>query len=510
MLLYVYEIEMSETVPLEGIQFPRDQSGHRSTSLVGRKIFSSAIHSLDKVLSDAIMMDSAWRKNYYKYIPSITFQGASCNKSAEDIANNGLMACYEQFKFYRHGNCYSLKDAIKSLSDFQFYTARIEGNKQLSSVDIELTHKNKLLKQEMLLEQIEAWFNQGIIDESHANDLYDAIEYFSEKTLSGKYFVLLGAGSEIGPFSVLMALGATVIAVDLDRSENWNRLITIARNSPGRLYVPCLKDPKGMTDAEISEVAGANLLQHTPELARWIHSFKYPMTIGSYAYLDGELHVRVVMAMDAIVQSLLDLRLDVSLAYLLTPTDVFVVSDTALDSSLNRYNSGYGKIFKRLLHHATGKHLFSASIVNTTVDSSGNTIGILDNLIPKQGPNYVLAKRIQRWRAIDALSKGHKVSCNVAPASSTRSVMSNSFFLAASRGSESFGVEVFSPETANTLMTLQLVADIERNELAERGEQLFMKGANHGGAWGLGYSFRSVMLFSLMIGFLPEKIRNIL
>jgi hypothetical protein len=32
----------------------------------------------------------------------------------------------------------------------------------------------------------------------------------------GQYFVMLGAGSAMGPFLTLMALGANVIAIDLD------------------------------------------------------------------------------------------------------------------------------------------------------------------------------------------------------------------------------------------------------------------------------------------------------
>ena len=499
---------MPEHNSLQGIQFPCDPTGHRSTSLTGRKIFSEAIKGLSPRLAEKIMSDNAWRNNYYKYIPEITQLGASCRDKAEDIAEQGLKECYQQFEFHRNNTIYPLQEAVEVLSDFQFHAACIEGRAEASFIDIELSHKEKQLKQQVLLQQIEFWRKSGVIDESHANDLCNAIEYFSTNTLAGKHFVLLGAGSEIGPFSVLMALGATVIAIDLDRSENWQRLITIARNSPGRLYVPCSSDPKGMSDLGIANIAGANLLQDTPEISQWIKSFNVPLTVGSYAYLDGELHVRVVMAMDAIVQSILKVRTDISLAYLLTPTDVFVVSDKALIRSVNRYKSNRGKLLKSLINRFSFRKLFSSSIVKIIKNKEGSSLGILDNLIPQQGPSYVLAKRIQRWRAIDSLKRGYKVSCNVAPASSTRSVMSNKFFLAASRGSESFGVEVFSPETANTLMTLQLVVDVKRNGLSERGEQLFMKGANHGGAWGLGYSFRSVMPFSLIVGFLPKTIRQ--
>ena len=48
----------------------------------------------------------------------------------------------------------------------------------------------------------------------------------------------------------------------------------------------------------------------------------------SYAYLDGEKHVRVSIAMDAIVQGVIEARkgtTTTSLAYLCSPTDVFVV-----------------------------------------------------------------------------------------------------------------------------------------------------------------------------------------
>ena len=39
--------------------------------------------------------------------------------------------------------------------------------------------------------------------------------------LSDKYFVLLGAGSAMGPFITLMKLGANVIAIDINRAPVW-------------------------------------------------------------------------------------------------------------------------------------------------------------------------------------------------------------------------------------------------------------------------------------------------
>ena len=50
--------------------------------------------------------------------------------------------------------------------------------------------------------------------------------------------------------------------------------------------------------------------------------------------------------------------------------------------------------------------------------------GINDSLIPQQGPNYALAKRIQRWRAA-VERRETTVSFSVAPPTRTRSVLSN-------------------------------------------------------------------------------------
>lgn len=84
--------------------------------------------------------------------------------------------------------------------------------------------------------------------------------------LSDSYFVLLGAGSAMGPFPLLMALGANIIAIDLDRPGIWKRLISVAKNSPGTITFPTKVDTKGMTDDEIAEVAGCNLFTETPEI----------------------------------------------------------------------------------------------------------------------------------------------------------------------------------------------------------------------------------------------------
>ena len=69
-----------------------------------------------------------------------------------------------------------------------------------------------------------------------------------------------------------------------------------------------------------------------------------------------------------------------------------------------------------------------------------------------QGPNYALAKRLQQWRAIWARSIGYRVSLNIAPSTTTASVVKNPALAAGFAGASAFGIEVFEPETTNALM----------------------------------------------------------
>ena len=112
----------------------------------------------------------------------------------------------------------------------------------------------------------------------------------------GWRFVVLGAGAQMGPFEVLLRLGAHVVAVDLPRPELWKRLIKLARESPGTLTFPTASEPDGLNDAALSEIAGADLLTDPFRVTDWLSSLDTGgdrLVIGSYAYLDSALFVRV-------------------------------------------------------------------------------------------------------------------------------------------------------------------------------------------------------------------------
>jgi len=260
----------------------------------------------------------------------------------------------------------------------------------------------------------------------------------------------------------------------------------------------------------VAQAAGADLLSQMPEVRTWVAEIAEPFTLGNYAYADGALHVLLSVATDTIAVDLLAERPDITLAYLATPTDAFMVPIEAVEESRRRWNtrglSGLAQAPLRLLRQ------FEPNYPQTITTSNGRIVGINDSLVPQQGPNYALAKRIQRWRAIEARTAGTRVSLNLAPATRTQSVVKNRALAAAYAGAGRFGVEVFEPATSTALMSALLVHDLRNPKSAanpavtlDNPMDLFAQGANHGGLWRAAYAPRSVLGIAALLGMFNPK-----
>jgi hypothetical protein len=202
------------------------------------------------------------------------------------------------------------------------------------------------------------------------------------------------------------------------------------------------------------------------------------------------------VAVDALTQRLRADRRDLSLASLATPADVFAVPKEAVDHSVAAYATAWGKLIRRSLRVVSGGRLLRRTY------PPGVDPGINDSLVSQQGPNYALAKRIQRWRATAARADGVTVSMNVAPSTRTRSVVKNRVLAAAYAGAHRFGVEVFEPKTSNALMAALLVHDLHtgggpRHEHPWQDEAY---AAAHGGLWRTPYAPRSSFGIAALLG----------
>ena len=224
------------------------------------------------------------------------------------------------------------------------------GEAPFRSPALELPLGGRVLTGAALVRQVEAWVQQGTLEPSAGRALAalatDKAEWLD---LRGRHFVLLGAGSAMGPAALLLRCGATVHAVDLPRPAVWRRLIAVARASPGRLVVPVRAahgrpPPPGPgpdagpdTPEWLTEHGGCDLLADAPAVAAWIatQAPSSPLVVGTYVYLDGALFARVAAASDAILAAVCAARggaraaAGVTIAHLLSPTEAHVVPEEA-------------------------------------------------------------------------------------------------------------------------------------------------------------------------------------
>jgi hypothetical protein len=336
--------------PARGLVFPLDKRGERSSTQVNKDILAAAVGAVNPAKAQAIQKTKNWRFGYVKHLMAMVEEQCTSPEAALKIAQAGLDKAYEVFQFVTpDGASISLKDAMAAKSSDAFKTGFVQGTgSKPSPATLQVPYKGQTLIGKDLEQKVHEWVEYGTIEKSAGDAILGCIQNPQWLDLSNRYFVLLGAGSAMGPFLVLMALGANVIAIDLDRPQIWKRLIDIAKASPGTLTFPLKVEQNQIkSDEQLYEQAGCNLFTHTPMIRDWLLQV-YPgknLTVGSYAYLDGALHVQVSLAMDAICRDLSEKRPGTSLAYLCTPTDLHLIPQEAHQGSLDNYKVYSKKLF---------------------------------------------------------------------------------------------------------------------------------------------------------------------
>eukprot|EP00439_Symbiodinium_sp_Y106_P022823 s330_g2.t2 len=497
-----------EPMASTGLDFPEDSEGKRSTTGTNQGAFAASVKSF-KGAHEAVVAEKKWRFGYVKHVVRQTQLAATSEEAALGIAKDGLEYLHSNMQFCRDGSSVPLKDAMKSIQASSFESKEILGSKKPGPRALEVPYKGSVLTGDALRAQVELWVRRGVIELDTGAALNLVAGSSDWLDLSDHTFVLFGAGSAMGPFPILMSLGAHVVAIDLPRPAIWKRLISVARDSPGKLTMPLTKKVSDSADdAELAECAGCatrlsslqDLLMQTPEVRSWLKgvlSSSQRVVFGAYCYVDGPLFVRVSVAMDAIIADLVEeLKVPPAIAYLCTPTDAHVCTASARDAAADalRKAPAWQGLLSRLLSFA------KMGLAPNKVKTEDGALPVVDALVKEQGPNYCLAKRLQHWRAITARKKGCIVSSNIAPATATASVVSNKSFALAYKGMHHFKpMEVFQGETSNAVMLALLINDL-RNPLSagqpatalQNPMQLFAATAFHGGAWRTGWKFGTI------------------
>jgi hypothetical protein len=481
---------MTEAAEPHGVVFPLTGVG-RSTSALGRAVVADALRAADPIGARAAENETSWRREYRLHFRRLVEAALPSPEAAVAIAHAGLSSVYERMRFSTVDDEVSLGEAPQLPVAEALRTATIQGTGRPEE-ELVLPYKGAHLRGHEVVARLDGWVEQGVVEPSCATAIKLVAENPQWLRLPGQTVAILGAGAEMSPLTALLRWGADVVAVDLPRPPVWQRLAGIARQHGGRLRAPVAD----RYDLSAGTGVGADLLHDVSRVAAWLSDVDGHLVVGNYAYADGAVHVRVTAAVDALTQYLLSRRADIGLAFLATPTDVFAVPAEAAAEANRRYAeaAGIGRI-RRPLRILSGGALLARNY------PPGADPGINDSFIPQQGPNYALAKRIQRWRATQARAGGAWVSLRVAPATRTRSVVKNRLLAAAFAGAHRFGIEIFDPATSNTLMAAMLVHDLCVNPPPKAHPwQDEADGAAHGGLWRVPYAPRSVLGIAVLLG----------
>ncbi len=472
-----------------GVVFPAGPDGRRSTSAVGRAVIAAALHPVDPTGARAAEQETTWRTGYLPHLRRTVEAGAESRQAALAIASAGLDALHDRMRVVLDGTETDLAALATAPAGRVLRSETVRGSAEPAG-EFTLPWHGRRLTGDELSHRLDAWVAGGIVEPSCAEAVRLVAAHPEWLSLPGRTVAVLGAGAEMGPLTALLHWGATVAAVDLPRPRLWERVLDTARRGAGTLLVP-QGDGAGAG-------SGADLVAEVPAVADWLAQLPGTPVLGNYVYADGADNVRVSTAVDALTLRLQAARPELALGFLATPTDAFVVPGDAVRASVAAYaaRSRPAKLLGRPLRTLSGGRLLHRAYV------PGTDPGIADSLVPQQGPNYALAKRLQRWRATVARAAGSTVSMNVAPPTRTRSVLKNRALAAAYAGAHRFGVEVFEPATANVLMAALLVHDLHTgggpaHELPWQDEAY---AAAHGGLWRTAYAPRSALGLAAVLG----------
>ncbi|MFD2090797.1 hypothetical protein [Blastococcus deserti] len=481
-----------------GVVFPATADGRRSTAALGRSVVGDALRPVDRAGALAAEQETNWRAGYLVHFRRLVEAGLTSREAAVSIAAAGLESLHGRMRVVLPGQGETGLDHLRTAPAGRTLAAVEVAGTAEPERELSLPYSGRRLRRDDLLRQLDAWVDRGVVEPSCAEAVRAVAAHPEWLALPDHTVTVLGAGAEMGPLTALLRWGARVAAIDLPRPQVWERVLDTARRGAGTLLVPTGHGAGG-DGRGLSRSAGADLITEVPAVAEWIPGLPGTPVLGNYVYADGATNVRVSMAVDALTTRLQGARPDTALAFLATPTDVFAVPAEAVEHSVRAYagRSRTAKLLGRPLRTLSAGRLLRRAYV------PGADPGISDSLVPQQGPNYALAKRLQRWRAVVARDAGTTVSMNVAPPTRTRSVVKNRALAAAYAGAHRFGVEVFEPATANVLMAALLVHDLHTGGGPAHPHPWEDEAyaAAHGGLWRTAYAPRSALGLAAVLGY---------
>ena len=322
------EVRMADR-ELAGVVVAAGPDGRRSTTALGQAVLAAALRPVDEPGAAAVERSTSWRSDYPAHFRRLVEAGLPDPKSWLTVAESGLAELDRQLRLARaDGTEDALPAALTEPAGRELGTAEVAGTGEPER-ELVLPYRGRRLRGDEIRRQVEAWIAAGVAEPSLAEPVEDVLAHPEWLRLGGITVAALGAGAEMAPVPSLLRWGATVAAVDLPLPALWQRLRRTARAGAGRLLVPV--DPRTGAD-------GADLLTEVPAVADWLAGQPGRLVLGTYAYADGGLHLRLSGAADVLGRRLRQRRDDLALAFLATPTDTFAVPGDAVAHATRRYD----------------------------------------------------------------------------------------------------------------------------------------------------------------------------
>ena len=358
------------------------------------------------------------------------------------------------------------------------------------------------------------WAEPGLIES------FRFLDQNPNLSLDGNLLFAVAGAAEFAPTENWLSWGGEVAVVARNNPKTWERMIAIARASGGQMLVPVVRSDKSiplenLSDAELAQVAGLDMLEHYAEIASWMRQLSSQATskfiLGLYAYTPKVDHIRVQAVQETLAQLAMQKfsKEKLILSWLATPTDSAPGPASIGQDQLARFAK---RSVPQIIRDSFLGIINAARPARPKYFDSetGEKLMLVDASVQQQGPSYSFSKRTQRWRAYLAHYAGFRVSYQVSPPARTNSVLRHKILRASYLGAPLFGIKPFEVDVAKSASAAALVRDVlDSSAYANKDTttELQCFSAIHGGLWRIAYRPRSVWIAATLIG-LPALLKR--
>lgn len=502
---------------MSGVIFPKTSNGDRSTTSFNKNIYSEMAKTLgDTDLADRILNEKDWRWKYNillnRLVEHLISGGVTAAGAGKTIASlkTGLKELHNMdFEVTECAPAVPLEQAVSApaAGTPAFGTAKFQSvvsPQPLPDTTLSVPYKGDALTGAALEVQCDKWVTYGTMEADCGRAIKDAMGKVD--CLRGRTFILLGAGSELGPAKLLLRAGATVVAIATRKPARWSELIKLARESAGTLVLPVPAGTDTSNEEAVAKVAGADLIKEAPQLVAWVVNCAKEanglVTVGTYLYMDGEANVRITAVSDCIVERVAkELGPErVSFAWLASCSTSMVLPEAAHQARAGHYAAD-----ATWWQKAVGERVDSPPI---QIEGCETPVRLFDGFETMQGPNYALAQLARQWRAAVLAADGFVVSTPVTPMCRTASVCSNKTMAAALDGVAYVKpMEAYQPETCRALMFGVLISDLADGPVKPGPTPMHVlaRKAFHSGRWRCPFSLSSLGKVTYVLGMVAGR-----